>query len=241
MKRFVCAAFIGLAGAAHAQVITIGPHWTAESFQGSFPVVGASLIWTSNVFPGRAIEITVNPDTGNGALFGDDISLAFQPSDGYRITGYDVGFDFAFAGDSYVVQGGETGIDFAGMGLLPGDTFYATGFADLSFRPRINFGGPNGVDTAQFVQHFDGGTFPHPSFSMSVNGAKFCPPTSDPNSCSFGFNSVLVYASLSLSPISITPTLVPVPEPSTYALLSIGLALLMSLCRDAGRNMSALS
>ena len=183
-------------------------------------LVGDTFIWNS----GFNVAFTYS-QTGTGS-WSDSTHLTWAAHAGSQITGFTVVYDLLFDGTSYLILGGERGVDFGG--LQPGDTWFSTAeFTTTSGAPTL-FKGAGSIE--QFVTHHTSGDQFNATFTLTAHGlAEFCPPTDDPLLCGFVLGLTLP-TRLELKSISITPNLVAIPEPSTTALLLLGLAGLIKRC-----------
>ena len=220
MLRSVCAAALLGLGAAQAATM-VGPHWTAEDGIVR-AVVGDALIWTENIYPDGSITVLIFPENGGFTPWVDHTDTVFLPDPGYRIVGYDVTYDLAYGGGTYLIQGGEYGADFGGLG--PGETYVASGRFAANTGPAIDFTATGGGERALFTHYIGVSNYPV-EFVMSVRGLnRFCLPGFDLFECAMGLGGQTVPSELTLYSIAIAPNVVSIPEPSTYGLLFAGLA-----------------
>lgn len=143
---------------------------------------------------------------------------------GFKITDFTVVYDLPFSGGSYLIEGDEEGVDFGP--LQPGDTWFSSADFFTSSGEGAHFEGTG--EHRQLTHQVIGDQF-NASFSLVAYGlAEFCLPSNDPFVC-----RAIISVPTTLGPvtISITPTVVAIPEPQTYALLAIGLAALMASVR----------
>jgi hypothetical protein len=179
-------------------------------------LAGDAFVWKDG-----AIAFT-NPSVGVGS-WSDGTDFTWAAHAGFRISGFTVVYDLSFDGTSYLIKGGERDVDFGG--LQPGDTWLSTAEFSTTSGAPTRFAGAGSFE--QRVTHRTSGDQFNAAFSLVAHGlAEFCPPTNDPSLCGFVLG-ISLPTRLELESISIRPTVVAIPEPSTVALLSMGLAWLV--------------
>jgi hypothetical protein len=180
-------------------------------------VAGDTFVWHDG-----AIAFT-NP-VSNVSSWSGATDFTWAAHTGFKISDFTVVYDLPFSGGSYVVQGNETGVDFGP--LQPGDTWFSSADFETSSGEGAHFVGTG--EHGVLTHHVIGDQF-NASFLLVAHGlAEFCIPSPDPFVC-----SAIISVPTTLGPltISITPTIVAVPEPQTNALLAIGLAALVASVR----------
>ena len=141
----------------------------------------------------------------------------FLPSSGYRITGYDLAYSVDYSTGTYLVTGNEPFPD--EFGVPPGTLFGLTG----SFGAVPDIG--HFFDSSEQLVlsgHIGGAVLPPVYAGLTVDGTfNFCLPgdTGDLGVCR-GY----LYDSMTLNSLTITPNVAAIPEPSSYALMLLGLA-----------------
>jgi hypothetical protein len=225
MLRSFCTAMLLSAAAAQAGT-SVGPTWTATDPLFTYPVAGNSLVWTWSG-PGGPLSVSNTPAFSGFAEFSDRTYTTFAANAGYRITGYSLVYDLSFQGGTYLITGLELADIFGDLG--PGDTFVGDGtFTTTSGQgATLTATGPT---SAILVHHLAGPDF-FVDFTLRVRGlAEFC-ASGDTFECTRGIGLSWLVSTLNLNSILITPEVVPIPEPSAYALLLAGLALLVARLR----------
>jgi len=216
-----CATLLAVAGLAWMSPVAYADVYQAAQFDvtaGSYgELAGDTFVWHDG-----AIAFT-NP-VWNFNFWNGVTNFAWAAHPGFKITDFTVVYDLPFSGGSYVIQGNEIGVDFGS--LQPGDTWFSSADFAASSGAGIHFEGTG--EHGQLTHHVIGDQF-NASFSLTAYGlAEFCIPSNDPFVC-----NAIISVATTLGPLTIlvTPTVVAVPEPQTYALLAIGLAALMASVR----------
>ena len=213
----LCAQFAPRASATDFHAALFDVTDLASSFADQ--LVGDTFIWDS----GFDVAFTYSQiSTGTWA---DSTNLTWAAHTGFKITGFTAVYDLLFDGTLYLIKGGERDVDFGG--LQPGDTWLSTAEFYTTSGAPTHFTGAGSFE--QLTTHQTSGDQFNAAFSLVAHGlAEFCPPTNDPLLCGIVLG-ISFPTRLELKSISITPTVVAIPEPSTVALLSIGLAWLVKL------------
>ena len=185
---------------------------------GSFgELVGDTFVWKEGPLVFTFSQTSV-------ASFSDTTDFTWAAHQGFMISDFTVVYDLPFSGGSYLIEGDEEGVDFGP--LQPGDTWFSSADFFTSSGEGAHFEGTG--EHRQLTHQVIGDQF-NASFSLVAYGlAEFCLPSNDPFVC-----RAIISVPTTLGPvtISITPTVVAIPEPQTYALLAIGLAALMASVR----------
>jgi hypothetical protein len=158
---------------------------------------------------------------GPGTFADATAEFNFSAAPNFRITGYDVDYFASYYTDTYVVTGrepypshvwGNVGDTMGLSGIFNGHSVDASGDVHLT-------------------RHFDGAVLPSISAMLTLSSTyNFC-VEGDVYFCSgYLTNSGVIHG------ITITPNVVAVPEPGTYAILLVGLATLVSASRWRGRR-----
>jgi hypothetical protein len=199
---------VGSAQAANA------PLFSVEDSYGNAAVVGDSV-----VLPGAE---TIWTFIFNDAVGADATALTWQAAAGYKITGFTAAYDLFFGGGTFP---------------FPGGPFVSTASFESSDGAKWDFTYPPESQT-QLVRQDTAGSQWNVGYSLIAHGlGEFC-PIPEP-----GCHIEAVPTVLRVTSITVTPHVVPVqtdpsaiPEPSTYALMLVGVAFLLNRQNRRGRQ-----